>query len=240
MHPDLSLLIDLQRIDSAIAAARKVLNDLPAREAAAEAKIAAATAAREATAQRVADNKAGRAALEKDLAVVQGRLSRFKDQTMAVKTNKEFHALQHEIATAQEEIRKFEDQMLELMMESDDLAAALKAADAALKEAERATEATRRDLSAERQRVDADLDARKAERDALAATVPRQALALFTSVSAKASGVAVAPVHDGHCSVCHVRLRPHVAQAVHANESIIQCENCSRILYFAPRAVESE
>ena len=37
---------------------------------------------------------------------------------MAVKTNQEYHAVQHEIAFAQTEIKKIEDAILERMMES--------------------------------------------------------------------------------------------------------------------------
>ena len=43
-------------------------------------------------------------------------------------------------------------------------------------------------------------------------------------------------MHEGHCGICHVRLRPHTAQAVHANDSIVQCDNCGRILYYLPAA----
>ena len=34
---------------------------------------------------------------------------------MEVKTNREYHAMQHEIETAQGEVKRVEDQMLELM-----------------------------------------------------------------------------------------------------------------------------
>jgi predicted nucleic acid-binding Zn-ribbon protein len=233
MHPDLVQLVDLQRIDSAIAACRKGLTDLPAREAALAAKLAVATAARDTARQRAADNKAGRGAVEKDLAIVQSRLARFKDQTMAVKTNKEFHALQHEIAVAQEEIQKFEDRILEFMMDADDLSAAAKAAEGALADAERTVADARAKLAADRARLEIELEQFRAQRDAVAARLPRQALTLY-SVAAKQGGLAVTPVHEGHCGVCHVRLRPQVAQSVHANDSLIACESCGRILYFAP------
>lgn len=234
MHPNLALLVDLQRIDSAIAAARKALGDLPAREAAAEARLAAATAARDTAKLQVAENKAARGAIEKDLGVVQSRLSRFKDQTMAVKTNKEFHALQHEVATAQEEVRKFEDRVLDLMMEADELAETLKGAERALKDTDRDTQAAREKFAADRARVERELDERRAERELVVSRIPREALYLYNS-AARQGGVTVTAVHEGHCGVCHVRLRPQVAQAVHANDAIIVCESCGRILYYEAR-----
>jgi predicted nucleic acid-binding Zn-ribbon protein len=35
---------------------------------------------------------------------------------------------------------------------------------------------------------------------------------------------------------CHVRLRPQVFNDVRRNAGIIQCESCSRILYYVPTA----
>ena len=38
---------------------------------------------------------------------------------------------------------------------------------------------------------------------------------------------------DAICTICHVRLRPQVFNNVRRNDSIIQCDSCQRILYFA-------
>ena len=38
---------------------------------------------------------------------------------------------------------------------------------------------------------------------------------------------------DGHCSICHVRLRPQVYNTILRNEDIVQCDHCQRVLYFA-------
>ncbi|MFI5078270.1 MAG: hypothetical protein ACHQRO_13050, partial [Vicinamibacteria bacterium] len=97
----------------------------------ADAAVAAALAAREAVAAQIAENTASRRVADKELGVVQGRLTKYKDQLMEVKTNKEYTTMQHEIATAEEGVRNFEDQILTLMMQADELTASLKAADAA-------------------------------------------------------------------------------------------------------------
>ena len=44
-------------------------------------------------------------------------------------------------------------------------------------------------------------------------------------------GVAVAPVVEGACSMCHFKLRPHLQQRVRRCEETITCEHCLRILY---------
>jgi hypothetical protein len=233
MDADLTALIDLQRLDTLIDAARKVLNDLPLREAALENRLAGATARLDTARQQAADNQAGRRAVEKDMAVIQSRLEKFKDQTRAVKTNKEFHALQHEISVAQEEIRGFEDRILEFMVQGDELAAAGKSAEVNLAEVRKQDQAERAQLAAEHARVDAELADRLGERQVAAGRVSKLNLGLFESIR-RTRGIAVTEMRDGRCSICQVRLRPQVAQIVRRNDSVNQCDSCSRLLYYVP------
>src|SRR4029077_347053 len=97
----------------------------------------------------LAENQNARRAVEKDVAVHQGRLSKFREQAMAVKTNQEYHAVQKEIGFAQGEIKTIEDKMLELMGEGDDLTAAVKRAEAELASEQKTVEAERRDMATE-------------------------------------------------------------------------------------------
>jgi len=60
-------------------------------------------------------------------------------------------------------------------------------------------------------------------------------LALFEQVSRARKGVAICQAtRDGLCSQCQVRLRPMVFQQVRANDTIVQCDSCRRILYYIP------
>ena len=71
---------------------------------------------------RIAESQAARREVERDLAAVQSRLSKFKNQLMEVKTNKEYQAMQKEMSIAEQEISDFETRMLERMEEADVLA----------------------------------------------------------------------------------------------------------------------
>jgi uncharacterized protein len=57
-------------------------------------------------------------------------------------------------------------------------------------------------------------------------------MVVFDRVAYGRKGLAVAEARDGLCTVCHVRLRPQVFNDVRRNDSLIQCESCTRILYF--------
>ena len=72
-------------------------------------------------------SQTARREIDKELAAVQGRLSKYKGQLMEVKTNKEYQAMQHEIAAAEQGVREHEDRLLDRMEEAETLAAELKA-----------------------------------------------------------------------------------------------------------------
>jgi hypothetical protein len=234
MNADLERLIALQKLDSAADAARRTLAAEPEHEQALAARLEAATQHVAAAKEQLAANKSARAALEKDVAMHQGRLSKFREQGMAVKTNQEFQAIQHEIAFAQTEIKKIEDAILEGMMESDDLASALKAADSQLVAEQKAIDADRRAMTAAHGEMQAALERITVERAALIAGLDKQVLATFDAVSRKRNGIAVAEARDGVCTICHVRLRPQVFNTIRRNDSILQCDHCNRIMFFVP------
>ena len=234
MHPDLERVIALQRLDSEASAARKKLADGPQRDKAFDERLTTAK-------QRVADAKArlvtnqeARRAIEKEVAVHQGRLSKYRDQAMAVKTNQEYHAIQHEIGHAQGEIKKYEDQILERMVEADDLTATIKAAEAALATEQKTIDADRKRLQVEDAETEKSLDALGAERAKIVDALDKRVLAIYDTAYARRQGVAVAEAKDGICTICHVRLRPQVFNDVRRNDAIVQCDSCQRILYFVP------
>jgi predicted nucleic acid-binding Zn-ribbon protein len=237
MHPDLPHLIQLQELDTTADEARRTLAAMPERVAALDAQLGDARAAQAAARDRLAENQAQRRAIEKDLAVVQGRLTKFKDQLMGVKTNREYQAMQKEIETAGHEVQAFEERILERMLEADEIGEDIKQADAALTFAERDVAAQRGALEAERRATEKRLDEIGRARMELVKQIPEATLALFDQVARTRKGLAVSRVKDGLCSVCHVRVRPQTSQDVRFGKALLQCESCQRILYYLPEPV---
>ena len=236
MNADLERLITLQRLDSAALDAERRLADGPEREKALDARLDALRQHVDTTKEQLAANHTARRALEKDVAVQQGRLSKFRETAMAVKTNVEYAAVQKEIAFAQAEIKAIEDKELELMLAADDLSAAVKKAEAALAADTKAVNAERQTMTAEAAELKAGLDRLRGERAGVVSGLSPQVLSLFEQVARKRNGIAVSEARDGVCTICHVRLRPQVFNSVRRNDAIIQCDHCNRILFFVPGA----
>ena len=232
MHQDLQLLIQLQELDTAADKARRLIADVPAQQAALESRIAAATATLNTVKERITTAQTERRAVEKDLAAIEARLSKFKGQLMEVKTNKEYQAMQKEMATAEQEIRAFEDRLLDGMELAERQAAELKSAEAALKAEQAAVATEQAALDAKRSEAEQEISRLVEARAALTAKLSREVLDLFARIAHGRKGIAVAEARDGLCTVCHVRLRPQIYNDVRRNDGLYQCESCTRILYF--------
>ena len=235
MSPDLQRLIDLQRLETQIADARATIAAHPQRLAVADAQMAAATQVLDEAKHRLKENAEARRALEKDTALYQGRLSKFRDQQSAVKTNKEYQALGHEIETAQRDLGSVEEKVIERMVEADSIAADVKQAEAMFAAKRKEIDAQKKQLADELAAVEASLKTATEQRAALLAQIEPRLVSTFEQVARVRKGIAVTmATRDGLCSVCHVRLRPQVFQLVRTNDAIIQCDSCQRILYYIP------
>jgi uncharacterized protein len=233
MNSDLQHLVRLQQLDTEIESAKRRIAEIPSVQLALDAQLAEQQAAVAAIRQRLAESQTRRRATEADVASLQARLSKYKGQLMEVKTNKEYQAMQKEIATAEEAVRSHEDRILDRMEEADTLSRELKAAETELKRQEAEVARERQALQEEAAALERSLTGTSVERETAARELSAEALALFEHVSRQRKGLAVAEARDGHCMVCHVRLRPQVFNEVRRNESLIQCDSCLRILYFA-------
>jgi hypothetical protein len=239
MNPDLTRLIRLQQLESAAEEARRKIADHPARTQALDARLQSARDTVAGIKARLAAAADKRRAEEKEVAGVQTRLAKYKDQLLEVKTNREYTAMLHEIEAAQNDIRTREDRILEIMLEADELNAGIKISEAELKAAEKDVAAERALLDTEMAGMQSEIERTTAEREKLVADIDRRVLSIFETTAKGRKGVAVAEAKDGLCTICHVRLRPQVFNEVRKNESIIQCDSCRRILYFAGNAEAS-
>jgi uncharacterized protein len=86
-------------------------------------------------------------------------------------------------------------------------------------------------LTERRQRLEADQAELQAEREVLAGKAPEELLPLYERLMRSKDGMAIAPMHDGRCGGCHMRLIASTAIKVQAESEMVRCEDCGRILY---------
>lgn len=233
MSPDLQNLIELDRITQEISRLTDEIAQLPKLVAAIESKLATARGEVEAASTAIKGQEADKRKHESDIQDWQQKISKFRDQSLAVKTNEQYKALMHEIEFAEKMISESEEKILVGMEGAEGYQKALKTAEAELKletaEIEKEKEHART-VTAEDQAKLKDLRQRQAE---LKAKIEPSTLAHFERVAAKRKG-AIAEAVEEKCSACNVRMRPQRYNELLANTSLVTCESCGRILYYDP------
>src|SRR5262249_54076695 len=155
-------------------------------------------------------NQGSRKKLEGEITTAESKISKYRDQMMAVKTNEEYRALQHEIGHAQQGIGKIEDEILNLMMEAETGQSDLKVAEAQLKEDQQKVNTERKQLEEENKRDLSALEAYLKERKEIDASVSPDLMSRYERVRKLRGGIGVAAARNEVCEICQVRIRPQV------------------------------
>ena len=232
MNQDLQTLIELQRLDTAIAELEAEVEGLPRKIAQVESTLSEHIQAVEASKARLAENQRGRRKRESDISAHREKISKYKGQVFEVKTNEQYKALLHEIEFHETEIRKLEDDMLSEMIDSESLEKDLREAEQSLTVERTRTE---KEIAEARERQKKDESELGSARRARAEVQARLSLPLYETYERVAkfrNGIGVAEVLNGTCGACHVRLRPQAYAETRLKTQIVTCESCGRILYF--------
>jgi uncharacterized protein len=231
MNLDLKQLIRLQAIDVSIQELRTRIDKFPGISKALDEKLKSAQTGLETAKERIKQNQGNRKKLETEIGTVEGKISKYRDQMMAVKTNEEYRALQHEIEHAQTGIRKIEDEILNLMVEAETGQTDIKTAETQLKEDQTKVNDERRKLEGENKNDLSALEEYLKERKEIQASVSSDLVSQYERVRKHRGGIGVAPARNEICEICKVRIRPQVFQEIRKNSQIIACDACQRILY---------
>src|SRR5579863_807004 len=133
MLPDIENLLKLQETDKEIRRLQDEVAELPKRVAAIEQKLAGTKAQLEKAQAAIKADEAARRKYDSTISDLRGKISKYRDQSLDVKTNEQYKALLGEIQFAEKEIAATEDKILELMVNADTRDKEVKAAQAELK-----------------------------------------------------------------------------------------------------------
>ncbi len=240
MIAELDKLIELQTTDTNLRKLKKSLETAIQRRAEIEQEFE-----QHAFSIREIQNKrdtlqAKRADLERQIAENKTYLERADRNLKHAQNQKEYETAMRETDALQKQIAAFETSIVEILEEvegvekeleerAEEIASLDGKRDAALAEFDKAMEADK-----------AEFDTETAHRAAAFATLPARLASVYDRLAQRSrDGIAVAEVVNGSCSACNIQLRPQVQLNVKQGNEIITCENCTRIMYIAPKSEAS-
>lgn len=234
MDAQIQRLVHLQTLDVRLAELRGRRQAIPAQLAAVDARVNAArqqiAVAKEALTTSLKDRKK----YEMDVDSWKEKARKYRDQSFEVKTNEAYKALQHEIQHAENQVAQAEDRLLERMVAGEQYEREVKTAEASVKTVESEAQSERQRIQAEQASLQQELQAKESERREIASEIPEELLDTYQRIAGRRHGIGLAEVRDEACTLCGVRIPPHVFQELRRSNShaILQCESCTRILYY--------
>lgn len=232
MLPDVQHLNELQQFDREILRLKEEIADFPKRIAKIEQRLAGTKAHLENAKAAVKVDEAARRKLETAIQDLRQKISKYRDQSLEVKTNDQYKALMHEIQFAEQDIQGNEDKILELMVNAEVREKDVQAAEARLKAEMAEIEKEKLDARKRTAEDEKQLAEWNAKRDVARGGVNPDMLRHYDRVL-KFRGTGLAEVRDQKCMGCQVMLRPQTYNEVRSGQMVV-CESCQRILYFDP------
>ncbi|MDR1545376.1 MAG: C4-type zinc ribbon domain-containing protein [Deltaproteobacteria bacterium] len=225
-------LVTLQDLDNKMAQWRRTIAEGPSLLAQAGEKLAGLEAALSALQTRVAENARLRRELEAEAADLTQRKATNQARQLKARNNDEYRAVLKEAESITTQLGDRETKLLVLMDEADKLEADLPGATA-----ERGAEReSYQAVAVEIEKAVADSLAQEAqaqvEREALLASIPRDALSRYQTVAKNRDGQAMAPISGGLCQVCRLSIPPQLFNELQKNDKMLACPNCARIIYW--------
>jgi uncharacterized protein len=173
-----------------------------------------------------------RHALEEGIAELEGKIKRSKTRMNEVKNNKEYQAILKEIDDLQVEIREKEDSALELMETIDHLGKELKVLEKEVAACKQKLEGDKKELQHEADQLKGRLGRIEALQEKVRTKLEPDLWKRSEILLQKQAGIAVAAVDGGVCQVCHLNIPPQKFIELQRDESIMQCPNCHRFMYW--------
>ena len=181
---------------------------------------------------KVKQTESDRKTLELEVEAKKQLIERYANQQLQTRKNEEYRALAHEIETCKADIFKIEDKEIALMEQAETAQQDVARATQATSQSRKLMEDQLAQLNTREQNLKRELAELEVNREDLAAAVDETARARYERLFKSKGENVVVGVQHGVCGGCHMRVPPQLLVQCQAQQELIACSNCGRILYY--------
>ena len=169
-----------------------------------------------------------------ELKVLEESKTKYTDDLMRVKNQKEYAAMLKEIDSVKAQISEHEDAILRDMEEIEKLTGELATREEHIAQEREAVAVESKSVDQASNEALETIEILAGQRRELENGLPPSLLASVRRLEEKRRGVFLSRADDGTCQSCYVRMRPQVFQEIKVAAAVHSCGNCRRYLFFEP------
>jgi len=183
--------------------------------------------------ERVKQLESDRKNLELEVETKKGLIAKYSLQQFQTRKNEEYRALAHEIELCKQDIVKIEDRELELMEQAEAGQKEVARCTRALGETRELVEDQIAQLATREEALKKELAELELNREELATAAGDSARSRYERLVRSKGENVVVGVQHGVCGGCHMRVPPQLLVTCQAQQELVTCSNCGRILYYS-------
>ena len=168
---------------------------------------------------------------EGELATKEVSIKKHQGQLYQIKTNKEYTALEKEIANIKADNSVLEEEVITLLDKIDEIKKDVSKEKETLEKEKQNIAVEKKKIEEEKKVSETKLNDLSAKRKGFAEKIDKKVLSRYERILRNKDGLAMVPVIDGTCGGCNMNLPPQVVNEAQLRMDLVFCGNCARILY---------
>lgn len=226
-------LLILQERDRQIQRVKGELDHIEPERQVLKAKSSGAQNALDGAKLKVKELESRRKDLDLEVEAKKSLIEKYANQQLQTRKNEEYRALASEIETCKSAIFKIEDEEISLMEQGEAAQKEVGRCTQVLNEAKKLMDDQIGQLAAREANLQKELAELSANREQLASAVDDSARGRYERLMKSKGGNVIVGVQHGVCGGCHMKLPTQILVTCQAQQEIVTCINCGRILYYS-------
>lgn len=161
----------------------------------------------------------------------ESHIRKLDGQLSQVKTNKEYTAIQQEIASLKADNSLIEEEVIRILDEVEAAHEEVKKEKDRLKDQESIYQGKLKEIEQTEKVLKQNHDGFQQQRAEVLTHLDPEVKDRYLRIVEKKHGLALVQIQGEICGGCRIQLRPQVLNEIYQGETMILCDNCSRILY---------